>query len=261
MKVTFDKYQGAGNDFIIIDNRDKKYSSLKTLQLKSLCDRYMGIGANGIIFIQSASDADFEMHYFNSDGNPSTLCGNGGRCAVAFANRHQIIKSEAQFRAIDGLHEAKIVSNENVLLKMNNVKELINHEDGILVDTGSPHYIELVENISILNIKKEGAEIRYSVPFLPNGVNVNFLEKKSNSHFSIRTYERGVEDETLACGTGAVAGALAMHHLGKTKGLTKIKLEAIGGTLIVDFAFSEMGYENIQLEGPATFTYSGHINI
>ena len=261
MEVIFDKYQGAGNDFIIMDNRDEKYSCLKSSQLKFLCDRNIGIGANGVILIHYTSGADFEMHYFNSDGNPSTLCGNGGRCAVAFAKRHQMIKSQTQFKAIDGLHEAEIVSKHNVRLKMNDVKKFINHKNGILIDTGSPHYIQLVENISILNIKKEGAEIRYSDPFLPNGINVNFLEKQNNSHFSIRTYERGVEDETLACGTGAVAGALAMHHLGKTKGLTKIKLEAIGGMLIVDFAVSEIGYKNILLEGPATFVYSGCINI
>ena len=222
MQIKFDKYQGTGNDFIIIDNRNKKYSILNKEQLKFLCNRYTGIGADGIILVQETQDADFEMLYFNSDGNLSSLCGNGGRCSVAFAKKYK---------------------------------------DSFLVNTGSPHYVKLFGDISSINIKKEGADIRYSDFFMPNGINVNFIEKRNNSHFLIRTYERGVEAETLSCGTGAVAAALVMNHIGETEGITQVQLEALGGNLKVSFDKINTGYQNIYLEGPATFVYSGTINL
>ena len=261
MQIKFDKYQGAGNDFIIIDNRDKKYSVLKTGQLKALCNRYTGIGSDGVILIQDTKDADFEMHYFNSDGNSGSLCGNGGRCSVAFAKRHQMINNKTKFKVNDGFHHAHLLSANEIRLQMQDVSSIDHYGESFFVDTGSPHYVKIVNNISSINVKKEGADIRYSDFFMPNGVNVNFLEKKNNSYFLIRTYERGVEDETLACGTGAVAGALIMFHSGETEGETQIELEAIGGNLKVSFDNSNEGYQNIYLEGPATFVYSGSINI
>ncbi len=261
MQIKFDKYQGAGNDFIIIDNRNKNFSSLRKDQLKSLCNRHTGIGADGVILIQDTKDADFEMHYFNSDGNLSSLCGNGGRCSVAFAKKYHIIDSLAKFKAIDGFHQAQLLSSDEVRLHMRDVTTIAQHEKSFLLDTGSPHYVKLVDNISDINVKKEGSDIRYSDSFMPNGINVNFLEKRNNSHFLIRTYERGVEDETLACGTGAVAGALVMDHLGETEGLNEVKLEALGGNLKIGFEESDIGYQNIYLQGPATFVYSGTINL
>ena len=261
MQIKFDKYQGAGNDFIIIDNRNKKYSILKKEQLKFLCNRYTGIGADGIILVQETQDADFEMLYFNSDGNLSSLCGNGGRCSVAFAKKYNLIDTVAKFKAIDGFHEAKLLSDNEVRLRMQNVISITKHKDSFLVNTGSPHYVKLFGDISSINIKKEGADIRYSDFFMPNGINVNFIEKRNNSHFLIRTYERGVEAETLSCGTGAVAAALVMNHIGETEGITQVQLEALGGNLKVSFDKINTGYQNIYLEGPATFVYSGTINL
>lgn len=261
MEIKFDKYQGAGNDFILIDNREGQYSNLETEQFKYLCNRYTGIGADGIILVEETPDADFEMRYFNADGRQSTLCGNGGRCTVAFAKRNQIIGRETCFKAIDGLHRASLISTDEVRLQMQNVNLISRYGEARVTDTGSPHYVQLVEDTSSVNVKEEGAAIRYSDAFIPDGINVNFLEKQSDSRFLIRTYERGVEDETLACGTGAVASALVMHHLGQTQGLTKIELEAIGGTLIVEFEISQQGYHKIYLQGPATFVFSGIINL
>ena len=261
MQIKFDKYQGAGNDFIIIDNRNKKYSILKKEQLKFLCNRYTGIGADGVILIQDSQEADFEMQYFNSDCKIISLCGNGGRCCVAYAKKNNMIDSMAKFKAIDGIHKAKLLSHNEVRLYMQDVISIIKHKDSFFVDTGSPHYVKLVDKISSINVKKEGADIRFSDFFMPNGINVNFIEKRTNSHFLIRTYERGVEDETLACGTGAVAAALVMNHIGETEGITQIQLEALGGNLKVSFDKSNTGYQNIYLQGQATFVYTGTINL
>jgi diaminopimelate epimerase len=261
MHIEFDKYQGAGNDFIILDNRDRKFSNLSKNQLKFLCNRQKGIGADGIILVENAEDADFNMHYFNSDGSLSSLCGNGGRCSVAFASKHNIIGTKTKFKAIDGLHEAELLSSKEVRLNIQDVSTIIKHDDSFFVNTGSPHYVKLVESVSSINVKKEGALIRYSNFFKPNGVNVNFLEKRKNNHFLIRTYERGVENETLACGTGAVAGALVMSHIGETGDINKILLEALGGKLNVGFKKNNNEYKNVYLQGPATFVYSGIVVI
>lgn len=261
MEIQFDKYQGAGNDFIIMDNRSGIYDLITTSQFHSMCNRFKGIGADGVILIESHATLDFEMRYFNSDGNLSTMCGNGGRCAVAFAYKHNIISKKTQFMAVDGPHEAELISEAEVRLQMQGVDTLTQRDDAIITDTGSPHFVVSLDDIVSINVKEEGAAIRYSKAFKAKGINVNFIQKENPQTYAIRTYERGVEDETLACGTGAVAGALAMHFLGKTEGGTSLLMKALGGDLTIDFETAEQGYKNIYLQGPATFVYSGIISI
>ncbi|SDR99118.1 diaminopimelate epimerase [Gramella sp. MAR_2010_147] len=232
MKLKFYKYQGTGNDFIMIDNRDNRMSKNDTKLVKELCDRKFGIGADGLILLENPEDPqdDFKMVYFNADGNESSMCGNGGRCLVAFASYLEIIKNTARFTAIDGVHEASIKEGV-VSLKMQNVKEISENEDFTFLDTGSPHHIVFTQNISEIDIKKEGAAIRFSDRYkASNGTNVNFVEPISANSFSVRTYERGVEDETLSCGTGVTAVALAAFKSGKT-GSNSIKLITRGGIL------------------------------
>ena len=261
MKIEFEKYQGAGNDFLILDNRLEKYSSLTKIQIAFLCNRFKGIGADGLILINSDEFSDFQMQYFNSDGKESSLCGNGGRCAVAFAHTKKIISSSTTFIAFDGLHTATYISPYEVQLEMKNVNELSKAENGLIINTGSPHYIRLVEDIQAIDIKKEGASIRYSDSFLPNGINVNFVEKVDSKHYKIRTYERGVEGETLACGTGAVAAALGMHYLKESEGAKEIIMAAKGGDLKISFEVKEHKYHHIFLKGPATFVFSGKVEL
>ena len=261
MEIQFDKYQGAGNDFIIMDNRSGKYSSITASQFEKLCNRFKGIGADGVILIESHDSLDFEMRYFNSDGNLSSMCGNGGRCAVAFAFRHNIINAETTFMAVDGVHEANLISENEVRLKMQDVEGLTKIGNAVVVDTGSPHFVLLLDDIQSIDVKKEGAAIRYSEAFKEKGINVNFIEMQSAKTFAIRTYERGVENETLACGTGAVAAALTMHYLGNSKKDTQLVMKARGGDLIIDFELSMQGYKNIYLQGPSTFVFSGTISI
>lgn len=256
MKIEFNKYHGAGNDFILLDNRGKEYSNLSSSQLRQICNRYFGIGADGVIRIDSHDQFDFEMVYFNSDGNLSSFCGNGGRCVVAFARRLGIIERQTQFLAADGLHTAQEIRLGEIRIGMKPVRDLQSSNEFVLMDTGSPHYVQKVENCHLLDVKREGAAIRYSEPYTPQGINVNFVQKESQNRFKIRTYERGVEDETLACGTGAVAAALAMHFKGETI-QNSIEMETLGGLLKVDFKSMGTGYTDIYLQGPATYVFSG----
>ncbi|MGB3773882.1 MAG: diaminopimelate epimerase, partial [Leeuwenhoekiella sp.] len=209
MPFTFFKYQGTGNDFIMIDNRSKVFFKNDTKLVQKLCNRKYGIGADGLILLEDHETLDFKMIYFNADGT-SSMCGNGGRCVVAFAHQLGIIKNKANFEAIDGEHEA-FIKNDKVHLKMNNVPNVKQEEEYLFVDTGSPHHITLRENLEHIDVKKEGSEIRYSNLYGSAGSNVNFVSQQ-NDRFAVRTYERGVEDETLSCGTGVTAVALAMHH-------------------------------------------------
>jgi diaminopimelate epimerase len=261
MTIQFDKYQGAGNDFVILDNRQGKYNGLTVVQIAFICDRHKGVGADGLILINSDSTSDFQMQYFNSDGNESTLCGNGGRCAVAFAHDKNVIENTAEFNAVDGLHTALYDSPMKVKLEMQDVTKFSKVGTAIVTDTGSPHYIQLVDEVQALNIQKEGAAIRYSDAYLPEGINVNFVEKEDPTHYKIRTYERGVEGETLACGTGTVAAALAMHYLAESANATKLHFKAVGGDLVVSFEVSNEGYHSIFLTGPAVFVFSGSIDL
>ena len=260
MDICFDKYQGAGNDFVIIDDREETFPCKEIDLIQKICDRHFGIGADGLILIENHSETDFEMIYYNADSS-QTMCGNGARCAVLYAYKNKIIGEKTKFRAIDGIHEAWITSSEKVKIQINEIKKILKHEESFIINTGSPHYVKIMNNISDLNVKKRGSEIRYSKDFIPEGINVNFLQKRNNSNFSIRTYERGVEDETLACGTGAVAAAIVMHNIGETSGNTNLEIETLGGTLSVNFDFQNSVYKNIFLEGPARYVFSGTYKI
>ncbi|MFD1096561.1 diaminopimelate epimerase [Salegentibacter chungangensis] len=260
MKLTFYKYQGTGNDFVMIDNRQEIISKNNTKLISRLCDRKFGIGADGLILLEHPERAedDFKMVYFNADGNQSSMCGNGGRCLVAFAKFLGIIKEEASFTAIDGPHKAK-TNNGLVSLQMQNVDEVNQTGNTSFLDTGSPHHIVFTKNVKDLDVKVEGATIRYSEEYRNGGTNVNFAEPEEENTFLVRTYERGVEDETLSCGTGVTAVAIAANSSGRANG-NNIKLIAPGGELSVSFEKSSTGaYENVWLTGPAEMVFKGEM--
>ncbi len=259
MKIQFYKYQGAGNDFIIIDNRDSSFRKNDNELIKNLCDRRFGIGADGLILLESSKTADFKMVYFNADGNEGSMCGNGGRCIVAFAKKLNIIDFQTTFDAIDGLHFASI-NNGNVNLKMVDVNEIEMKDNYLFLNTGSPHHICWSDDVDALNIKKVGAKIRYSEPYSTEGTNVNFAEQTSKNSFKVRTYERGVENETLACGTGVTAVAIASNRINKTS-VSLIKIKTLGGNLEVSFKKDGDLYREIFLNGPAEFVFEGKIEI
>lgn len=259
MKVNFYKYQGAGNDFVIIDNRNDLFPNNSQELIQKLCDRKFGIGADGLILLENSAKWDFKMKYFNADGNESTMCGNGGRCAVSFANKLGIIDSSTTFEAIDGEHFATIL-NGLVKLQMIDINEVQHHAEHFYVNSGSPHHIILTTHINTCNVVSEGRKIRYGAPYFDEGSNVNYVQKIDESHFKIRTYERGVEDETLACGTGATAVAVAMYDSNMTDS-TNIVIETLGGNLEVSFNKNNNHYSEVFLKGPATFVFSGEINI
>lgn len=255
MRLSFYKYQGTGNDFVIIDNRQLTFPKKDAKLVAKLCNRKFGIGADGLILLENDNASDFKMVYYNSDGNISTMCGNGGRCLVAFANFLGIIENKAVFNAIDGLHHATI-ENGVVSLQMVDVTEIKTKPNATFLDTGSPHHVQLVENLKDFKVQKEGAKIRYGL-YGKKGSNINFVEQLDDSKFSVRTYERGVEDETLSCGTGVTAVAIAMHKAGKTKS-EKVTIEALGGKLEVVFN-SNGNYTEVFLTGPAEQVFIGEI--
>jgi diaminopimelate epimerase len=260
MQMKFYKYQGTGNDFIMIDNRLGFFPKESVALVEKLCDRRFGIGADGLILLENDSDTDFRMVYYNSDGNQSSMCGNGGRCLVAFAKSLGIINDKTTFIATDGLHHATILENGSVSLQMKDVQEVKIEADYVFLNTGSPHHVTLVNDIQNLDIKKEGAAVRYSDLYGKAGSNVNFVSQLSENNFRLRTYERGVEDETLSCGTGATATAIAMNATGKTNS-NNIAIDVEGGKLKVSFDKTDNGFENVILEGPATFVFEGEIEI
>lgn len=257
MKMTFYKYQGTGNDFVMIDNRQQVFDKKNTQLVAHLCDRRFGIGADGLILLENHESYDFKMVYYNSDGNESSMCGNGGRCLVAFANFLGVIESKAAFEAVDGLHHATI-ENGLVHLQMQDVKEVENHQYYVFLNTGSPHHVQIQDNLDNFNIKSEGAKIRYGEPYGQKGANVNFVSQIDEETFRVRTYERGVEDETLSCGTGVTAVAIAMHSLGLTHN-NLIHLNVEGGKLRVSFNKVKDFYENVWLIGPAEQVFKGEI--
>lgn len=214
MTFEFYKYHGTGNDFILIDNRLNDFPVSNEV-IRNLCDRNTGIGADGLILLSYKDGYDFEMNYFNSDGNSATMCGNGGRCAVAFANKLRIINNKTIFSAIDGAHRAEILKDNDcgmiVKLDMQDVKKTETLDEAFIIDTGSPHYINFVKNVSEIDVIAEGRKIRNNERFVPGGINVDFVEENNNTLF-VRTYERGVENETLSCGTGVVASAIAYAY-------------------------------------------------
>jgi len=257
MNLHFYKYQGAGNDFIMVDNRALLFPKNNQTVISKLCDRKFGIGADGLILLEDSNPLDFKMIYFNADGKEGTMCGNGGRCIVAFAKELNIIENNTTFEAVDGAHSANF-KKDLISLKMadiNTVEEFKNHT---FLNTGSPHHILFQSDIDTVNVKEKGAEIRYGKPYFEEGTNVNFVEQIDDNSFKIRTYERGVEDETLACGTGATAVAIAANKTKKTNA-NHIKLEVLGGKLEVSFKIENHNYTNIFLTGPAVKVFEGNI--
>jgi diaminopimelate epimerase len=259
MTINFSKYQGAGNDFIIIDDRDKVFP-VSTELIKKLCDRHFGIGADGLMLLSNSAEDDFLMRYFNSDGNESTMCGNGGRCITHFANKLGLINSSTVFWGIDGIHKAELTNKNYVRLKMKDVDEVENIDDNYFIDTGSPHYVSFVRDIDAVDVNREGKLIRQSINVSKGGTNVNFIQVLEDDVLKIRTFERGVEAETLACGTGAVASSIA-YSLFFESDNSRIKLIAAGGELIVNFDKEESTFKNIWLEGPANHIFDGTIDV
>lgn len=260
MKLTFYKYQGTGNDFVMIDNRQNNFPKNNTKLIERLCDRKFGIGADGLILLENHEQYDFKMVYYNSDGNESSMCGNGGRCLVAFAKQMDVITAKAEFEAVDGYHFATVDENGIVALQMIDVDTIKIEPNYTFLNTGSPHHVQLVDDLPNLDVKNEGASIRYSNLYGSAGSNINFVSELGDDKFAVRTYERGVEDETLSCGTGVTAVAIAMRETGKTNS-DKVNLKVEGGDLAVTFEKTEQGYKNVFLIGPATFVFKGEIEI
>jgi diaminopimelate epimerase len=260
MQIEFYKYQGTGNDFVMIDNRSGFFSKENVQLIAHLCDRRFGIGGDGLILLENDSDTNFKMVYYNSDGNQSSMCGNGGRCLVAFAKRLNVINDSCTFIATDGLHHATIAENGQVSLQMIDVPNVKITSDYVFLNTGSPHHVQMVEDLENYNIKEKGAAIRYGELYGKEGSNINFVKQINANTFSIRTYERGVEDETLSCGTGATATAIAMNATGKTNA-TSIHMNVEGGKLEVSFDKKEGHFANVFLKGSAEFVFKGEIEI
>lgn len=256
MNLTFYKYQGTGNDFVMIDNRTKIFPKNKTDIISQICDRHFGIGADGIILIENDESFDFKMVYYNSDGS-ETFCGNGGRCAVAFAKQLGIIENLVNFTAFDGPHLASI-ENDLISLKMIDVEHIKVNENSVFAFTGTQHHVEMVRDLTNFPVYEKGKEIRnqYKDP----GSNVNFVEQINDTTFRVRTYEKGVENETLACGTGVTAVAIAMHKTYKTQS-NQITLPVEGGILEVSFEEENGLYKNVFLKGPAKKVFQGNITI
>ncbi len=258
MTIPFYKYQGTGNDFVIIDNRDALYN-LNPEQVKFLCDRRFGIGADGLMLLTNRKGYDFEMVYFNADGREGSMCGNGGRCLTRFAFDLGIQKNKYLFIAIDGDHESIITEKNWVKLKMKNVEEIQTQHGNSILNTGSPHFVTPTSDVMKLDVFKEGREIRYSKTYEADGINVNFVEDLGN-RIIVRTYERGVEDETHSCGTGVTASALVFAH--NDNGFNRVEVQTKGGELAVEFdKTGEQSFENIWLCGPAEFVYEGQIGL
>jgi diaminopimelate epimerase len=260
MQLTFYKYQGTGNDFIILDNRQNEISQLTQKQIHFLCNRKFGIGGDGLMLLNTKPGYDFEMIYYNADGSESTMCGNGGRCLVKFAYSVGIHKSMYKFIAIDGEHEAEIRDDGTVRLKMNDVNKVEEHSTYTILNTGSPHFIKFANNVKDIDVVETGRDIRYSKAFEAEGININFVERIDESGIFVRTYERGVEDETLSCGTGVTAAALVSAH--NDNGFNLVEVKTLGGNLSVEFdKLNDSYFENIWLCGPAEFVFGGTIYI
>ena len=257
MEINFYKYQGTGNDFIIIDQRDNVFE-LRTAQIAELCDRKFGIGADGLIYLRSKDGFDFQMIYYNSDGKESTMCGNGGRAICRFAADEGIIDKKTHFIAIDGAHEAFIDDNE-VSLEMINVNSIEESGSDLILNTGSPHYVIFQENIDRAELTDIARAIRYNERFKAEGINVNLVELISDGNLKIRTYERGVEGETLSCGTGVTAAAIS--YALKNSWTKNIAVSTKGGKLSVSFIKENNVFTDICLCGPAEFVFKGSIKI
>jgi diaminopimelate epimerase len=257
LRFHFFKYQATGNDFVLVDNRSSQYTFTKA-QIERICDRRFGVGADGLMLIEKHPDMDFNLLYYNSDGSQS-LCGNGSRAAVKFASTLGVINGITQFNAYDGMHSAEILSADTVRLKMNDVKQAESKGQDFFINTGSPHLIRFVNNVTQYPVFEEGSRLRYSDEFKPGGTNVNFVELLPDNTIYVRTYERGVEAETLSCGTGVVAAALAASLNGYR---SPVKIKAPGGELSVDFKSSQSGtFTDIFLTGPAKLVFEGDLEL
>jgi diaminopimelate epimerase len=261
MKLIFHKYQGTGNDFVIADNRKGEYSSLTKEQVKKLCDRRFGIGADGLMLLNEKPGYDFEMKYYNADGREGSMCGNGGRCIAKFAYHLGMHKASYKFLAYDGVHEAEIDPDGIVSLKIKDVKTVRKFHNDFILDTGSPHYIKMVSNVMDMDVYKKGHEIRHSKEFEEEGINVNFVEQLPEvDRIIVRTFERGVEDETFSCGTGVTAAALVCYH--NENGFNDVAVKTLGGNITVEFdRIDDNHYENIWLCGPAEKVFEGSVEI
>lgn len=255
--IKFSKYQGAGNDFILIDNRNGLFDGANEEFVKHLCDRRFGIGADGLMLLQDTKKFDFQMVYFNADGREGSMCGNGGRCIVAFARDLGVIKDKTVFLAVDGEHHAS-VHQDQVELGMIDVLQVQRDGEAYVLYTGSPHYVTTVGNLANLDVYRHGHAIRNNDTYHQEGINVNFVEKEGAGYF-LRTFERGVEDETYACGTGATAAAMAMAIKEGLNGELEIPVRVLGGQLYISFQKDGEKFTNVILKGPATFVYEGVI--
>lgn len=263
MQLHFFKYQAAGNDFVIIDNRTIR-RAFSADEIGRLCDRRFGIGADGLMLIENQPEGDFKLHYYNADGTQS-LCGNGCRAAVQFASSAGLIGERAVFSAYDGLHEAEIIEPGLVRLKMNDVSAIVVKGEDFFLNTGSPHYVRFVDDVGKFPVVEEGRRIRYAAGFAPSGTNVNFVQRLNEDTLFVRTYERGVEDETLSCGTGIVASALAASRLGMA---SPVNIQAPGGKLSVEYEMAAANpaghgdrFTNIFLTGPAKLVFEGDLEL
>jgi diaminopimelate epimerase len=261
VKLHFYKYQGAGNDFILVDNRQSIVNHHNAALIARLCDRRFGIGGDGMMFLQNKDGYDFEMVYYNADGQPSSMCGNGGRCIVAFAKYLGIISTETDFLAVDGPHHAKISeSGDWVSLQMIDVNTITNDADAYVLNTGSPHYVTFAADLENKNVYADGHAIRNNDTYKANGINVNFVEPHREGYF-VRTFERGVEDETYACGTGVTAVALAMAKHHNQTGTIQTPIKVLGGDLNIRFNYDGISFTQIFLEGPAKLVFEGELEI
>lgn len=262
-KIVFSKYQGAGNDFILIDNRNACFDANNHELIRRLCDRRFGIGADGLMLLQftknNGKNHDFEMIYYNPDGLEGTMCGNGGRCIVAFARDLGVMADKTVFLAVDGAHDASIYG-DNVRLGMVDVDQVSRDGEAYVLNTGSPHYVQLVQNLADMDVYRKGYEIRNNDTYKEEGINVNFVEKEANGYFC-RTFERGVEDETFACGTGATAVAMAMAMEEDREGDMAIPIRVLGGQLAVSFHKKGHSFTQVYLSGPAKFVFKGEITV
>jgi diaminopimelate epimerase len=258
MIIPFNKYHGTGNDFIIIDNRNSIFNPSAAATVKALCTRRFGIGADGLILISAHPEYDYEMKYFNSDGKESSMCGNGGRCAAAFSFKYGLAGKEQRFLTYDGIHEA-VISEGIIRLKMNDVNEIKTPGTDYFINTGSPHFVRFVRNVKNFKVSEEGKKIRNDREFSPGGTNVNFVEISEDKIF-VRTYERGVEDETLSCGTGVTASAIASVLEGHFD-TNSVIVETLGGSLSVEFRIENHRIVDIWLCGPAAKVYEGQVEV
>ncbi len=257
MNINFYKYHGTGNDFILIDNREGHFPFDDQDLVARLCDRHMGIGADGLILLEEDATTDFKMIYYNADGKEGSMCGNGGRCAVAFAKKLGLAGDHTKFMAVDGVHDASFIDGL-IRLKMQDVSTVREKPEYIFLDTGSPHHVQVVENLENLDVVREGRRLRYGL-YGEKGSNINFVELNGQDHFVVRTYERGVENETLSCGTGVTAVAVAMNYLGHTQ-QENIQISTPGGMLEVSFLKQGETYTDIYLKGPAKEVYKGTVS-